>query len=80
VILGSPVRRLLVVASVGLLLALLMTVLSGLQYAIAERQGLDPGHAPRWIVLGTYIGLGMLLIGSVGAALMVFARRSNARP
>lgn len=66
----SQVRALLAIAAAGLLLAILMQVSSGVQYAIAERQGLDPGYAPTWTVVGTYIGASMLAIGSVGAAVL----------
>ncbi|POH58835.1 hypothetical protein [Arthrobacter glacialis] len=57
-----------ITAAVGFFTALAFQVISGVQYRIAEDQGLQPGYAPTWIVAGTNVGL---LIFALGALAML---------
>lgn len=46
-----------ITAGVGFCIAVAFQVVAGVQYRIAEDQGLDPGYSPTWIVVGTNVGL-----------------------
>jgi hypothetical protein len=46
-----------VLGSVGLLTAIVLTVIEGLKYRAREEQGLDPIYAPGWVAVTTYAGL-----------------------
>ena len=62
----------------GLLVACVLTVVSGVQYRIQESRGEDPGWAPLWIVVGSYGGLVIaaagVVIAVVGLAWMRVSR------
>lgn len=50
-------------ACVGFAVAVAFTVFSGLQYRAAEQRGEEPGYTPDAILLGTSIGLLLLVAG-----------------
>lgn len=50
-------------AGVGFVIAAAFTVISGVQYRMAENQGLEPGYAPAWLVVGTNVGLLLMIFG-----------------
>lgn len=54
-----------IAAGTGLIVVIVFTVISGVQYRMAEDKGLEPGHAPAWIVVPTYVGLLMVALGLV---------------
>ena len=60
----------MIASGVGLCVAAVLTIISGVQYRLAEDRGLDPGYAPGWIVAGTNGGL---LVFALGALVMVAA-------
>lgn len=50
-----------IAAGVGFGIAVILTIISGVQYRLVEDQGREPGLTPTWMAVGTY------------AALLVFA-------
>ncbi|WP_157962561.1 hypothetical protein [Homoserinimonas sp. OAct 916] len=79
VLLGAAIA-----AGVGLCTVVVLTVISGVQYRLAEDQGLDPGYAPTWIVAGTNLGLLIFALGALGALVVgiiaLLQRRRLSRP
>lgn len=57
-----------ITAGAGLILVIVLTVISGVQYRTAENQGLEPGGAPVWIVVTTNVGVLLLVLGLVAMA------------
>ncbi|MEO7587906.1 MAG: hypothetical protein ABIS84_07740 [Arachnia sp.] len=55
----------MIASGVGLCSAVVLTIISGVQYRLAEDRGLDPGIAPAWIVAGTNGGLLVFLLGAL---------------
>jgi hypothetical protein len=73
-----PWIALTILATTGLLITAVLTVVSGVQYRIRQDQGLDPVYAADWIVVGTYGGLGMFAVATVALAAteaVAFVRR-----
>lgn len=69
------IRTGICVAAFGFVLAVGMTVASGVDYAMQQADSGSPGPAPWWAVLGTYaglvttgLGLGLVVVGAVLAA------------
>lgn len=65
-----------ILASVGVLIALVFTTISGIEYRNREMAGLAPEYAPSWIVTGTntglvILGLGLLCMAVIGATHLV---------
>lgn len=54
-----------ITGGIGLLLAIGLQIVAGVQYRIAEEQGKDSGYSPAWVVAGTYTGLILVLAGLV---------------
>lgn len=52
-------------ASGGVVVVLVLTIISGIDYRLTELRGLDPGYAPRWISVGTSVGLVLAAVGFV---------------
>ena len=67
-----PLKKLVVLSAttavVGLVAVIVLQVFSGLDYRAQEMQGLDPGDAPGWTVVGTDVGLVVLAVGVVALA------------
>lgn len=61
---------LMVIGAISLLIAIGLTVISGIEYQDAESSGLDPGFAPTWIVTGTYSALSVLAMSIVALAIL----------
>ena len=57
-----------VLGSVGLLAAIVLTVIEGGKYRAREEQGLDPIYAPTWIAVSTYAGLSIFALAGVALA------------
>ncbi len=57
-----------IAAGVGLIVAIVLTVISGVQYRLAEDKGLEPGFAPVWMIVATNVGLLMFALGLVAMA------------
>ncbi len=57
-----------ITAGAGLVVAIVFTVISGVQYRMVENEGLEPGHAAAWIVVPTNVGLLMFALGVVAMA------------
>lgn len=73
-----------IAAGVGLCTVVVLTVISGVQYRLAEDQGLDPGYAATWIVVGTNVGLLIFALGAlvalvVGILALLRGRRLSRR-
>lgn len=68
-----------IVCGFGLILAIGFQSVAGVQYRIAEDQGIDPGYSPGWVVVGTDTGLVLILVGLVllfvAGVLGIFAHR-----
>jgi hypothetical protein len=67
-----------VLAGIGLLTTVVVTIISGLQYRAREDQGLQPVYAPTWIVMGTYGGLVIFVLSLIGlgiASVLVLQKR-----
>lgn len=64
---GAVVSRMIVTGSLmagfGIAICIAFTIMSGIDYRIAESRGLDPGYAPAWIVFGTYLGVAVCCLG-----------------
>jgi len=58
----------IILLGIGALTAIVFTIISGVQYRMQEEQGLQPGYAPGWIVLGTYTGVWLFLLGVAALA------------
>lgn len=70
-------------ASAGVVVVVVLTLISVVDYSVAEWRGLDPGWTPRWVLVGTSgglvlvaVGLVLLIIGLV--TMFVHARRGGA--
>ncbi len=71
-----------VLAGLGLAVAAVFLVISGLEYRGAEDAGVEPGPAPAGTVLGMEVGLWLFvlgLLGFVGAGALVLARLARKR-
>ena len=74
-----------IVASVGALVVIMLTVIAGVQYRIREEQGLEPIYAADWIVAGTNAALWLFAFAIVSlavtgtVALLQRRRRRNVR-
>lgn len=53
-------------ASAGIVLAIIFTILSANDYRIQESQGIEPGPSPQWILTGTNVGLICIALGFAG--------------
>lgn len=52
-------------ASVGVVVVIALTLISGVDYMVTESRGLDPGRAPWWISVGTTGGLVLIAVGLI---------------
>jgi hypothetical protein len=62
-----------VLALVGVAVMVAFTMISGMQYASREAEGLAPGAAPEWILAGQ-VGGGLLIVTGVLIALFLALR------
>lgn len=65
-----------ILASVGALIAVVFTTISGIEYRNRELAGLAPEYTASWILVGTYtglviLGLGILCMAVIGAIHLV---------
>lgn len=72
-----------ILAATGALTTVVFTIISGVEYRMAEDQGLQPGFTPAWIVLGTEVGLwtfalALVALAAAGVVALVLRRRRNA--
>ena len=52
-------------ASAGVVVVVVLTLTSAIDYRVAEWRGIDPGWAPRWVSVGTNGGLVLVAVGLV---------------
>lgn len=74
------IAALYVIASVGiagLTLAIVLTLVEGVQYRMREDQGLDPVPAPDWVAASTLGGLGVFAVALLGLVVLVLLVRSS---
>ncbi len=57
-----------ITAGFGLIVVIVLSLLSGVQHRLAEDEGLDLLGAPLWVVVGTNVGMLMLILGLVAMA------------
>lgn len=67
-----------VVGGLGLLTAVVLTVIEGVNYRLREEQGLDPIWAADWVVAATIAGCALFAISAV--ALIALASSSGQKP
>lgn len=63
-----------VLAGLGVIAAVVFQVFSGLDYRDQEMQGLEPGYAPEWTVIGTTIGFWVFVVAALALAAIGVAR------
>jgi len=72
-----------ILAATGALTTVVFTIISGVEYRMAEDQGLQPGSTPAWIALGTEVGLwifalALVALAATGVVALILRRRRNA--
>ncbi|WP_243010933.1 hypothetical protein [Cryobacterium zhongshanensis] len=58
-----------VLGGLGLLTAIVLTVIEGVKYRVREEQGLDPIYAPDWVAVSTYAGLWLFVLAVIALAM-----------
>ncbi|CAO1654120.1 hypothetical protein NYA9BBAC_02734 [Salinibacterium sp. NYA9b] len=54
-----------VVGGLGLITAITLTVIEGMNYRLREQQGLDPVWASPWVSTTTIFGIGLFAISAI---------------
>lgn len=54
-----------VVGGLGLITAITLTVIEGMNYRLREEQGLDPVWASPWVSATTIIGIGLFAVSAI---------------
>ncbi|MBH0022928.1 hypothetical protein [Salinibacterium sp. SWN248] len=67
-----------VVGGLGLITAVVLTVIEGVNYRLREEQGLDPIRAADWVAGATVAGFALFVISAV--ALIALAVSSGQKP
>ena len=67
-----------IVGSLGLITAVVLTVIEGVNYRLREEQGLDPIGAADWVAAATVAGFALFAISVV--ALIALAISSGQKP
>ncbi|TFB84288.1 hypothetical protein E3O44_15755 [Cryobacterium algoricola] len=57
-----------ILGGLGLLTAIVLTVIEGVKYRVREEQGLDPIYAPDWVAMSTYAGLWLFALAVIALA------------
>lgn len=74
-------------ASAGVVVVVVLTLISVVDYIVAEWRGLDPGWTPRWVLVGlsggvalVAVGLVVLIIGLVTMSVHIVRRGGAPKP
>lgn len=69
-----------VVGGIGLLGAIVLTVMEGVKYRMREDQGLDPILAPAWVAISSYLRLALFVLALVGLVVTGAIALARRRP